>query len=179
MIGRPGEVVSLPRREPPRVLVVSGPNLQLLGHREPEIYGTTTLEDIHARLAEVARGHGASIVARQSNSEGELVTWIGEAARDGFHGALVNPGAYTHTSIALFDAAKACGLPLVEVHLSNPDAREAFRRRSFVARAAVARVAGFGWRSYELGLLGLLAHLGRGAPRARARAKVAVLKKPR
>ena len=178
MIGRRGEVVTLPRREPPRILVVSGPNLQLLGTREPEVYGTTTLADIHARLTEVAKGHGATIEARQSNAEGDLVTWIGEAGRDGFHGVLVNPGAYTHTSIALFDAAKASGVPLVEVHLSNPDAREAFRRQSYIARAAVGRVAGFGWRSYELGLLGLLAQLGSPPPRSRgSRAKVAILQK--
>lgn len=178
MIGK-GEVVTLPRREPPRVLVLSGPNLQLLGLREPDIYGTTTLDDIHTRLAEVAKGHGASIVTRQSNSEGDLVTWVGESARDGFHGVLINPGAYTHTSIALLDAAKACGLPVVEVHLSNPDAREEFRRRSYIARVALGRVAGFGWRSYELGLIGLLAELGARTPRTRGRGKVAVLPKPR
>jgi len=139
-----------------KILVVSGPNLQLLGEREPSVYGTTTLVEIHARLAEVAARRGAEIVARQSNHEGDLVTWVGEARRDGFSGVLINPGGYTHTSVALLDAVRACGLPVVEVHLSNPDAREGFRRRSWVARGCVGRVAGFGPRSYELGLEGLL-----------------------
>jgi len=139
-----------------KILVVSGPNLQLLGEREPSVYGTTTLAEIHARLAEAAARRGVEIVARQSNHEGDLVTWVGEARRDGFSGVLLNPGGYTHTSVALLDAVRASGLPVVEVHLSNPDAREGFRRRSWVARGCVGRVAGFGPRSYELGLEGLL-----------------------
>lgn len=144
-----------------RILVLSGPNLQLLGHREPSIYGTTTLREIHEQLARVAGELGASLEARQSNHEGELVTWLGEAGRDGFSGVLINPGGYTHTSVALLDAAKASGLPVIEVHLSNPDARESFRRRSYVARGCLGRVAGFGPLSYELGLRGLLRHLAR------------------
>lgn len=143
------------------ILVLSGPNLQLLGHREPSIYGTTTLREIHEQLARVAGELGASLEARQSNHEGELVTWLGEAGRDGFSGVVINPGGYTHTSVALLDAAKASGLPVIEVHLSNPDARESFRRRSYVARGCLGRVAGFGPLSYELGLRGLLRHLAR------------------
>jgi 3-dehydroquinate dehydratase-2 len=142
-----------------RVLVVSGPNLQLLGRREPEIYGATTLGEIHDRLRRVATRAGVDLEARQSNHEGDLVTWVGEAGRDGFAGVVLNPGGYTHTSVALLDASKASGVPVVEVHLSNPDAREPFRRRSYVARGCLGRVAGFGPLSYELGLLGLLRHL--------------------
>ena len=144
-----------------RVLCLSGPNLQLLGTREPEIYGPVTLAEIHARLAARGRVLGAEIEARQSNHEGTLVDWIGDARTGGFAGLLLNPGAYTHTSIAIHDALKAVSLPCVEVHLSNPDAREAFRRRSHVARACVGRVAGFGADSYELALEGLLRFLSR------------------
>ena len=147
----------------PRVLVLSGPNLQLLGRREPTLYGTTTLPQIHERLRLVAAEEGAALEARQSNHEGELVTWLGESRLDGFSGVVINPGAYTHTSVALLDATRACELPVIEVHLSNPDAREPFRRRSFLARACLARVAGFGALSYELALRGLLRHL-RNAP---------------
>jgi 3-dehydroquinate dehydratase-2 len=149
-----------------RVLVVSGPNLQLLGLREPEVYGHTTLADIHARLAETANARGFVTEARQSNHEGDLVTWVGESGRDGFVGVVLNPGGYTHTSVALHDAIKACGLPTVEVHLSHTDAREAFRRRSRVAAACIARVSGFGAHSYELGLLGLLERLRPSVDRA-------------
>ncbi|HEU4536517.1 MAG TPA: type II 3-dehydroquinate dehydratase [Polyangiaceae bacterium] len=147
-----------------RVLVLSGPNLQLLGTREPSVYGRATLADIHRRLGAVAAARGAAVEARQSNHEGELVTWVGEAPAAGFVGLVLNPGAYTHTSIALYDALRAAALPAVEVHLSNPDAREAFRRRSRVAPACLGRVAGFGALSYEVGLLALIAHLrGEGA----------------
>jgi 3-dehydroquinate dehydratase II len=142
-----------------RVLVLSGPNLQLLGTREPSVYGSTTLAAIERRLEAVARGRGAALEARQSNHEGELVTWVGEAPAAGFAGLVLNPGAYTHTSIALYDALRAAALPAIEVHLSNPDAREPFRRRSRIAPACLGRVAGFGGLSYELGLLALIAHL--------------------
>ncbi len=138
------------------MLVLSGPNLDRLGRREPEIYGTETLDAIHAELRALAAAEGASILARQTPHEGELVAWIGSAGDEGFDGILVNPGAYTHTSIAIYDAIKSAELPTVEVHLSNPEAREEFRHVSIVARACVGRVAGFGARSYELGLLGLL-----------------------
>jgi len=144
-----------------RVLCLSGPNLQLLGSRGPEVYGTATLAEIHARLAARGAELGAEVDARQTNHEGTLVDWIGEARGAGFAGILLNPGAYTHTSIALHDALKAVALPCVEVHLSNPDAREAFRRRSRVAPACAGRVAGFGGDSYVLALEGLLRLLSR------------------
>ncbi len=111
------------------------------------------------RLRARGRELGVAVTARQSNHEGDLVGWIGEAARKGFAGVLLNPGAYGHGSIALFDAIRASGVPCVEVHLSNPDAREAFRRRSMVARACVGRVAGFGGESYLLALEGLARRL--------------------
>ncbi len=150
------------------MLVLSGPNLDKLGRRQVEIYGTTTLEAIHARLAVVAATRGARLEARQSAHEGALVDWIGAARDEGFDGLLINAGAYTHTSIALLDALLACGLPAVEVHLSNPEAREAFRHVSRIASACVGKVCGFGARSYELALLGLLEHL---APRPTARGR--------
>lgn len=138
-----------------RVLVLSGPNLQLLGTREPEIYGTETLSAIHKRL--IARGKelGARVTARQSNHEGQLCDWIGDA-RGKFDGMLLNGAAYTHTSLALFDAIKAVGLPCVEVHLSNPEAREAYRHASRIAPACIAKVSGFGADSYLLALEGLI-----------------------
>ncbi len=142
-----------------RVLVLSGPNLDRLGTREPAIYGTTTLAEIHRRVEAAAQGRGAEAVCRQSNQEGDLVGWIGRAGEEGFAGVVLNAGAYTHTSIAILDAIKASRVPCVEVHLSNPDAREPFRRRSRIAPACLARVAGFGARSYVLGLMGLLDHL--------------------
>ncbi len=143
------------------VLCISGPNLQLLGTREPEIYGKVTLPEIHARLETRARALGATLDARQTNHEGTIVDWIGEAPGKGVAGLLLNPGAYTHTSLAIYDALRSVGLPCVEVHLSNPDAREAFRRRSRVARACIARVAGFGADSYELALEGLVRAIAR------------------
>jgi 3-dehydroquinate dehydratase-2 len=162
MAQRRGQVLPLrprgKRSSPLRFLIVSGPNLQLLGSREPGIYGSATLGEIHARLSALAERHGVLIDARQSNYEGELVTWIGEARSAGFHGVVVNPGGLTHTSVSLLDAVLASQLPVVEVHLSNPDARESFRRESFIARGCLGRVAGFGPMSYELGFLGLLAH---------------------
>jgi 3-dehydroquinate dehydratase-2 len=145
-----------------RILVLSGPNLDRLGTREPAIYGTTTLEEIHRSVEAAARDREAEAVCRQSNHEGELVGWIGRAGEEGYTGVVLNAGAYTHTSIALLDAIKACGVPVVEVHLSNPDAREPFRRRSRIAPACLGRVAGFGARSYVLGLVGLIEHVGAG-----------------
>ena len=141
-----------------RVLCLSGPNLQLLGTREPTIYGTETLADVHRRV--IARGKelGASVTCAQSNHEGALLDRIG-AARGKFEGLLLNAAAYTHTSLALFDAIKAVALPCVEVHLSNPEAREAYRHKSWVAPACVGKVAGFGPDSYVLALEGLVRHL--------------------
>lgn len=142
---------------PLRILVLSGPNLQLLGTREPEIYGTTTLAEIHTELASIAasRAPPVTVEARQSNHEGALVDFIGEA-RGRFDGILLNAGAYTHTSIALRDAIKSVGIPCVEVHLSNPEAREPFRRRSRIAPVCIAKVAGFGAGSYRVALSALI-----------------------
>ncbi len=145
-----------------RVLVLSGPNLDRLGTREPAIYGTLTLAEIHALVEAAAHREGAEAVCRQSNHEGELVSWIGRAGEEGYAGIVLNAGAYTHTSIAILDAIKASGVPCVEVHLSNPDAREPFRHRSRIARACLGRVAGFGARSYVLGVAGLIEHVRAG-----------------
>jgi 3-dehydroquinate dehydratase-2 len=136
--------------------VLSGPNLQLLGTREPKIYGKDTLAVIHARLAVLAGERGASVDCRQSNHEGELLDWLGTAPAQGFAGVLINGGAFTHTSLALYDAIRAIGLPVVEVHLSNPEAREAYRKESKLAPACVGKVVGFGANSYWLALRGLL-----------------------
>lgn len=138
-----------------RVLVLSGPNLQLLGTREPEIYGRETLADIHARLVTRGKELGVQVTARQSNHEGQLCDWIGEA-REAFDGLLLNGAALTHTSLVLFDALKAVGLPCVEVHISNPEAREAYRHTSRIAAACIAKVSGFGADSYVLALEGLV-----------------------
>jgi 3-dehydroquinate dehydratase-2 len=143
-----------------RILCISGPNLQLLGTREPAIYGTETLAQIHDRLAARAGELGATVDCRQTNHEGAIVDMIGGALGK-FDGLLLNAGAFTHTSIAILDALKAVAIPCVEVHLSNPDAREAFRRRSRMAAACVGRVAGFGGESYLLALAGLVRLLSR------------------
>jgi 3-dehydroquinate dehydratase-2 len=147
----------------PRILVVHGPNLNLLGIREPEVYGRTTLAEIDAALAAQAKAAGAELRAVQSNHEGELIDRI-QGARGAADGILVNPGGLTHTSVALRDALLASGLPTVEVHLSNIFAREAFRRHSYVSDVAVGVVTGFGPASYRLGLEALLEHLGRARP---------------
>lgn len=141
-----------------RVLCLSGPNLQLLGRREPAIYGTRTLADIHAALQARGAELDAVVSCRQSNSEGQLLDWIAESF-DGFDGLLLNAGAYTHTSLALHDALRAVPVPCIEVHLSNPEAREAFRHESKIAAACLAKVAGFGAHSYLLALEGLITHL--------------------
>ena len=143
-----------------RIVCISWPNLQLLGTREPAIYGSDTLDQIHARLEVRARDLGASIACKQTNHEGTICDWLADA-RTTADGILLNAGAYTHTSIALHDAIKAIALPVVEVHLSNPDAREEFRRHSAIAPACFARVAGFGSDSYLIALDGLIARLSR------------------
>ena len=146
-------------KTPLKILVLSGPNLDRLGTREPHIYGSTTLPQIHAGLSSAAQGLGASVDCKQSNHEGDLVTWIGAASDEGFAGILINAGAYTHTSYALHDAIKGSPLPTVEVHISNPEAREAFRHVSVIAAACVAKVAGFGPDSYRTALEALLRRL--------------------
>jgi 3-dehydroquinate dehydratase-2 len=147
------------RRAGLKILVLSGPNLERLGRREPEIYGKTTLAEVHERLSAAALDRDVRVECRQSNHEGELIDWIGSAEDDGFSAVLINPGALTHTSYALYDAVKGSRLPTVELHLSNPDAREGFRRRSRVAPACLGRVAGFGAASYTLALDAVLDHL--------------------
>lgn len=142
-----------------RLLVLHGPNLDLLGTREPEIYGSATLTDVTASLEALATELGATLEHFQSAHEGELVQRLHQAMRDGVRGVLVNPAAYTHTSVALRDAFLATGLPFVEVHLSNTAAREEFRRRSLLADVAMGTVAGFGVESYLLGLRGLISSL--------------------
>ncbi len=135
-----------------KVLVLNGPNLNLLGTREPEIYGTDTLADIAARLTVQGRALGIEVECRQTNHEGVLVDWLHEARTAGVHAVLLNAGAYTHTSIALLDAIKATELKVIEVHLSDPETREAFRHRSYVGMAAIGCVKGLGAKSYEVAL---------------------------
>lgn len=138
----------------PAVHVINGPNLNLLGSREPHIYGSATLEDIKARLSELCAERGIDLVFRQSNHEGDLVDWIQEAGRDSAP-VILNAGAFTHTSIAIHDAIKGSGAAVVEVHLSNVHARENFRHRSFIAPVARGVIAGFGPASYFLALAAL------------------------
>ena len=141
-----------------KILVLNGPNLNLLGRREPQTYGQMTLADIESGIQLVGSELGVRVEARQSNHEGELVDWIG-AAMDTFDGLVMNPGAYTHTSVALRDAVAAVGLPCVEVHISNVYAREEFRHRSIIAPVCLGQISGFGTAGYEWALRALVAHL--------------------
>ena len=134
------------------ILVLNGPNLNMLGTREPEIYGADTLDDIAGRLTERGKELGFAVDVRQSNHEGHLVDWIQESRDWGVKAILLNAGALTHTSVALYDAIKAVDVPVIEVHLSNPLAREDFRHASFVGRAARGTISGFGAMSYMLAL---------------------------
>lgn len=137
------------------IYVLHGPNLNLLGLREPDVYGHETLDDINARLRERAEAAGVRLTIHQSNHEGVLIDLI-HAARTQADAILINPGGFTHTSVALRDAIAAVGLPTVEVHLSNIHAREPFRHTSLIAPVCVGQISGFGWRSYLLGLEALL-----------------------
>jgi len=137
---------------PPLIFILNGPSLNLLGTREPEIYGADTLDAIAARLADRASALDVVIDMRQSNHEGHLIDWLHEASARAAKAVILNAGGFTHTSVALHDAIKAILVPVIEVHLSNPAARESFRRRSLVAPAARGSIAGFGALGYELAL---------------------------
>lgn len=141
-----------------KILVLNGPNLNLLGRRQPEIYGKTTLAEIERQVRALAGELGVEIDFRQSNSESELITWIQEAA-DRCAALVINPAAYTHTSLALRDAISAVGIPTVEVHLSNIHKREPFRHHSYIAEVAVGQITGFGVQSYLIGLRAAVAQL--------------------
>ena len=141
-----------------RILVIHGPNLNLLGRREVDVYGKVTLEAINGALKKLAGKRKATLEIMQSNHEGALIDAIHEAMTWA-DGVLINPGAYTHTSVALRDAISGTGLPVVEIHLSNIHARESFRHTSLLAPVCVGQISGFGWRSYTLGLNALIDHL--------------------
>lgn len=133
------------------VLILNGPNLNLLGTREPEIYGSTTLADIEASCQAHGKECGLKVDFRQSNHEGELVTWV-QQARDSASAIIINAGAYTHTSVAIHDALKSCGLPIVELHLSNVYKRESFRHKSYISSVADGVMCGFGAHGYVLAM---------------------------
>jgi len=143
---------------PKRVLVLNGPNLNLLGTREPDVYGATTLDDIEKALEDLASDLGATIECRQSNQEGQLIDWLHDG-RDAFDGVVINPGGLTHTSVSLRDGISATALPTVEVHISNTQARESFRHQSVTAAVCIGSVIGFGKNSYTLGLRALIDYL--------------------
>jgi 3-dehydroquinate dehydratase-2 len=140
------------------ILILHGPNLNLLGTREPEIYGSMSLNDINFALLKQGDRHQSKLRIKQSNHEGELIDAIHEAV-GWADGILINPGAYTHYSLALRDAIAGVSLPCVEIHLSNIHSRESFRQKSVIAPVCIGQVSGFGWRSYTLGLLALIDHL--------------------
>lgn len=139
------------------IYVLNGPNLNLLGTREPEVYGSETLDEIAGRIEDAAIAADAEVEVRQSNHEGHLIDWLHEAQADGAKAVLLNAAGFTHTSVALHDAIKAISVPVIEVHLSNPHAREEFRHKSLVGMAAKGTISGFGAQSYLLALDAALA----------------------
>lgn len=143
------------------ILILNGPNLNLLGTRQPEVYGTTTLQDVENICVVHAETLGVTVVFRQSNHEGELIDAL-HAARGTFDGVILNAGAYTHTSVALMDAIASIQLPVVELHLSNIHAREEFRHKSYIAPVAIGQICGFGAAGYPLAMDALLSYLGAG-----------------
>lgn len=145
---------------PKTVYVLNGPNLNLLGTREPQIYGRATLKDVDKLCRATAKRHGLSVVFRQTNHEGEMVDWIQEARDKKASGIIINAGAYTHTSVAILDALVTLSAPIIEVHITNIHAREHFRQRSYVSKAARAMVCGFGIDGYALAVTGLAAMIG-------------------
>ena len=138
-----------------KILVINGPNLNMLGKREPEVYGTTTLTDIETKITALADKLNSKVEFKQSNYEGDIITWIQDSPINDFNGIILNAGAYTHTSIAIHDAIKSISLPVIEVHLSNIYARESFRHHSYISAVAKGQIAGFGIDSYLLGLQAL------------------------
>jgi len=143
-----------------KILVLHGPNLNLLGSRENDVYGSVTLAAINRELEDLAKAEGVKLAIHQSNAEGDLVDWIQKAA-GAFDALLINPGAFTHTSIALRDAIAGVGIPAIEVHLSNIYRREVFRQHSYIAGVAIGQISGFGSDSYVLGLRAAVAHVKR------------------
>ncbi len=141
------------------ILVIHGPNLNLLGTREPEIYGPETLDDINLRLTQQAKSQGHHLLSLQSNAEYELIDRIHEAKREGVDFIIINPAAFTHTSVALRDALLGVGIPFIEVHLSNVHAREAFRHHSYFSDIAIGVICGMGSQSYDLALLAAIARI--------------------
>lgn len=139
-----------------KVLILNGPNLNMLGTREPNIYGKETLADIELSCKKSAISLGLNIDFRQSNIEGELVGWIQKSGLEGFSGIIINGGAYTHTSVALLDALLSCNLPIIELHISNIHQREEFRHHSYISKAASGIICGFGTQGYILSLEGML-----------------------
>ncbi len=140
--------------------ILNGPNLNMLGQREPEIYGATTLADIEQRCAAMAQQRGVTLVFKQTNHEGELVEWVQQAGRDAAAGLIINAGAYTHTSVALHDALKTVRVPIIEVHLSNIYQREPFRHHSYVSPVAKGVICGLGAQGYLLAMDALLSEAG-------------------